>query len=61
MTCGMAQLLAARQTILVVSGARKRDILRRALHGPITPDVPASFLRQAANVTVVADKEAWVE
>ena len=58
LTCGMKQLLAARQTILVVSGARKRDILRQTLHGPITPEVPASLLRLAPNVTVIADRDA---
>jgi len=59
LTAGMSILLAARQTLLVVSGAHKRAILRRAVEGPITPDVPASYLRHAANVTVLADKVAW--
>lgn len=58
LTAGMAVLLAARQTLLVVSGERKREILRRTLRGPITPEVPASYLRQAANVTVIADHAA---
>src|SRR5205807_8145018 len=58
-TAGMAQLLAARQTLLVVSGAHKREILLRAVIGPITPDVPASYLQQVANVTVLADRAAW--
>jgi len=57
-TCGMRQLLGARQTLLLVSGTRKRDILRAALHGPITPDLPASLLRLASNVTVIADEDA---
>jgi glucosamine-6-phosphate deaminase len=55
----MAPLLAARQTILLVSGAHKRAILRQALTGPITPAVPASYLQRAANVTVIADRAAW--
>jgi glucosamine-6-phosphate deaminase len=57
-TCGMYHLLAARETLLLVSGAHKRDILRAVLRGPITPDVPASLLRLAANVTVIADAAA---
>jgi glucosamine-6-phosphate deaminase len=61
LTCGMAQLLAARQILLIVSGRHKRDILWRSLKGPMTPDVPASYLQQAANVTVIADREAWPE
>jgi glucosamine-6-phosphate deaminase len=59
MTAGMAQLLSARQTLLLVSGAHKREILRRTICGPATPDVPSSYLRQAANVTILADRAAW--
>jgi glucosamine-6-phosphate deaminase len=57
-TCGMRQLLAARATLLLVSGTHKRAILGATLSGPITPDVPASLLRLAQNVTVVADRAA---
>ena len=59
MTAGMAQLLSARQTLLLVSGAHKRAILHRTICGPATPDVPSSYLRQAANVTILADRAAW--
>jgi glucosamine-6-phosphate deaminase len=58
-TSGMDLLLAARQVLLLVSGARKRDILRGTVEGPLTPDVPSSYLRQAANVIVLADCAAW--
>jgi glucosamine-6-phosphate deaminase len=58
-TAGMDVLLAARQTLLLVSGEHKRAILRRAVAGPVIPQVPASYLRQAANVTVIADRAAW--
>jgi len=61
LTAGMSVLLAARHTLLVVSGAHKRAILHRAVEGPITPDVPASYLQQANNVTILADKAAWGE
>jgi len=61
LTAGMDVLLAARRTLLIVSGAHKRDIVRRAMRGPIGPDVPASYLRQAHNVTILADKAAWGE
>ena len=59
LTAGMAQLLAARRTLLLVSGAHKRDILQRTVSGPVTPDVPASYLQTAANVTILADRDAW--
>lgn len=59
LTAGMNILLAARQTLLLVSGERKRDILRRAVEGPVTPDVPASYLQTVATATIIADKAAW--
>jgi glucosamine-6-phosphate deaminase len=61
LTCGMDLLLAARQTILVVSGAHKRTILHRTIDESMTPQVPASYLHLAANVTVLADRAAWGE
>jgi glucosamine-6-phosphate deaminase len=59
LTAGMAPLLAARHTLLLVSGAHKREILRRTLAAPPTPAVPASYLQQAPRVTVLADRAAW--
>jgi glucosamine-6-phosphate deaminase len=59
MTVGMAVLLAARRILLLVAGGHKREILRRVVQGPVTPDVPASFLQRIANVTIIADRTAW--
>lgn len=58
-TTGMTQILAARQVLLLVSGAHKRDMLHQALSGPETPDLPASYLRRTS-LTVIADEAAWV-
>jgi len=58
LTCGMDLLLSARQKLLVVSGAHKREILRQSLVGPLTPQVPASYLQQASNVTIMLDETA---
>jgi glucosamine-6-phosphate deaminase len=58
-TTGMKTLLASRRILLVASGARKREIVHRALHGPVTPEVPASYLRHADDVTVLLDRDAW--
>ena len=59
LTCGMDLLLAARRTLVVVSGTHKHEILHRTIEGPQTPEVPASFLQTASNVTVLADRAAW--
>jgi glucosamine-6-phosphate deaminase len=59
-TLGMRPLLAAATIVLLVSGARKHEIVHRALEGPVEEDVPASFLRTAAgDVTVIVDRAAW--
>lgn len=59
LTVGMDALLAARKIFLIVLGAHKHDILRRTVEGPVTPEVPASFLQDAADVTIIADEAAW--
>jgi glucosamine-6-phosphate deaminase len=58
-TAGMTVLGAARRTILVVSGTRKHEILRRTVEGEVTPEVPASFLQRQDGVVVVTDRSAW--
>jgi glucosamine-6-phosphate deaminase len=57
-TAGMDVLLNARRTLLVVSGEHKRGILQRALEGPVAPEVPASYLQQVPDSTVLADRAA---
>ena len=61
MTLGMSTLGAAERVILLVSGRRKREVLRRTLHGPIGPDVPATMLRTRDRVTVMVDRDALGE
>jgi glucosamine-6-phosphate deaminase len=61
MTAGMDVLLAARRILLVVAGAHKRSVLRRMLQEPVTPDLPASYLRVARDATVLADEAALGE
>jgi glucosamine-6-phosphate deaminase len=59
-TAGMKLILASKRVLLLVSGAHKREILRRTLTEPVTPDLPASLLR-FATLTVIADQAAWGE
>lgn len=57
-TMGIATILEARSICLLVRGAEKAAMLRAALQGPVGREVPASWLRQAARLTVVADRAA---
>ena len=59
-TLGLRPLLEARHIMLLVAGASKHTIVRRALEGPVGEDVPASFVREArGSVTVLVDRAAW--
>jgi len=57
-TLGMAEILAARRVLLVVTGGAKAAILRRALREPPTPELPASWLQHHPALTVIADAAA---
>jgi len=58
MTLGVADLLEARAILVLASGIEKADIVARALEGPMTADVPASFLQSHADVTFLLDRAA---
>ena len=57
-TLGTAEILAARRVLLVVTGAAKAQILRRALQEPPCPEVPASWLQHHPQLEVVVDQAA---
>ena len=57
-TLGLGQLAQAHKTILLVSGAHKARILEHTLNGPVTTDVPATYLRAQKDVHVIADRAA---
>lgn len=57
-TVGMSELMAAEEVWVMVTGNHKSDILNRTLHGPIDPEVPATFLTGHPNCTFLADESA---
>lgn len=58
LSIGITTILAAREVILLVTGASKAAILSQALTGPQTPVVPASLVRDHPSFTVLADESA---
>ncbi|MEQ3549364.1 6-phosphogluconolactonase [Pseudonocardia nematodicida] len=54
-TLTIPRLLAAGRLFCVVPGAAKRDAVTRALHGPLTAEVPASALRRHPDCTLYLD------
>jgi glucosamine-6-phosphate isomerase len=57
-TLGIATLMKAQYLILLVSGQKKADILKQAIEGEVTEQVPASLLRNHPQFYIYADKEA---
>lgn len=58
LTMGLGTIMEARRILLLISGERKAEIVPRFLHGPFTPEVPATVLWGHPEVTVILDLEA---
>lgn len=57
-TMGIGTIMSAKKIVVVVSGADKAEIVKRAFTGPVTPQVPASILQLHGDVTIVGDAAA---
>lgn len=58
-TMGVGTLLEAKRIALIVSGAAKAEMVRRALEEPMSGDVPTSWLRLAGpRLEVILDEAA---
>jgi glucosamine-6-phosphate deaminase len=57
-TMGVATILDAKRIRVLAFGAEKAEIVRRALHGDVTPDCPATFLREHRDVRLYLDRPA---
>ncbi|NLM41668.1 MAG: glucosamine-6-phosphate deaminase [Firmicutes bacterium] len=55
---GIKTIMQAKEIILMASGGSKADAVYAAVHGPVTPDVPASVLQLHPSVTLVVDQAA---
>jgi glucosamine-6-phosphate deaminase len=60
-TLGLHEILAANELHLIVTGAAKAEILRKALDREGDPEVPASWLRRHPNLWLWVDDAAWGE
>ena len=55
---GIGTILKAKQILIVAYGAAKADAVAAMLQGPVTPDVPASYLQTHPNVHVILNQAA---
>jgi len=58
LTMGIKTIMQAKTVMVVVSGADKAEIVKKAFSGPVTPQVPASILQMHSDVILVGDKAA---
>ena len=58
LTMGIETILSAREILLVATGREKANAVAAALHGPVTPRCPASFLSLHPALTVILDRSA---
>jgi glucosamine-6-phosphate deaminase len=54
-TMGIGTIMKAKK-ILLIAGAEKEDIVKTAMFGKVTPEVPASVLQLHPDVTVILSK-----
>lgn len=58
-TMGIGTIMAAKKIVMVVTGADKKEILKKTFWGPVDPQVPASILQFHSDVTLICDEEAY--
>lgn len=58
---GIKTIMQSRKILLLVSGKKKAKVIREAIYGEITPELPASILQLHPNVTVIMDNEAAID
>jgi glucosamine-6-phosphate deaminase len=60
-TMGVGTILDAKRVILVAFGEGKASVVARAVEGPVTAAIAASFLQEHANATFYLDEAAAAE
>jgi len=54
-TMGIKSIMNAKKILLIANGKDKKEIIEKAVFGPITPEVPASILQLHPNITVICN------
>ena len=57
-TMGPRSVMAAKNLLLIVSGAAKAHALKQLVEGPVSVQVPASVLKLHPSLVIIADKAA---
>lgn len=57
-TIGMSTVMSARKIVALLVGAEKADLAERIFNGPVTPQLPATYLLMHANAVFLLDEDA---
>ena len=60
-TMGIGSIMQAKKIVVIVTGEGKREIVKKAFLGPITPEVQASVLQLHNDVILVGDDAALAD
>lgn len=52
-TMGMKGIMQAKKVVLIANGAKKVEIIKKAVEGPVDPMVPASILQLHSDCTII--------
>ncbi|HLS08686.1 glucosamine-6-phosphate deaminase [Lentibacillus sp.] len=58
LTMGIGTIMESRQIILLVSGEKKADAVKRLVNGMVSEEFPASILQKHENAILIADEAA---
>ncbi len=60
-TMGVGTILAAKRIVLMAWGEGKAGIIQKAVEGPVSDKIPATYLQKHENVSVIIDEAASAE
>lgn len=60
-TLGLNDMMHARRILLLANGSNKAAIIQKAIHGPVTEDVPSSILQLHPHCEYLLDQKAAAE
>ncbi|WMJ85359.1 6-phosphogluconolactonase [Anaerocolumna sp. MB42-C2] len=58
LTLGIKSIMNMKKVVLIAKGKHKAEIIKKALKGPVTTDIPASVLQLHPNCEVLLDADA---
>jgi len=58
LTRGVKNIMHTRKLILIAKGSHKAEIIKQAILGPVTTDIPASVVQLHPNCEILLDADA---